>query len=189
MTSSDYDSDNYYMNEDEYRQRFVQQYMRRPSHEADELGGGGDDDAEDHIMHEAGGALPVLNADSPMDHFGSPISGDTYQEIPLSRQFKSTLSAKIKKVGFIRQKKWGLDDHLFRIIFNPKDASNHVLLVEAILQAIEEVINFCLKLFKNYYIPRQVQTADYGTMAYLKITEKRLARGQLNFKKNLAKPN
>jgi hypothetical protein len=58
-----------------------------------------------------------------------------------------------------------LDDHLFRIIFKPKMKLNHVLLLTAILGAIKEVIRWSLKVFYNYYIPRETPSPnkDYPT--------------------------
>lgn len=55
----------------------------------------------------------TLDKDDPKDYGGAPVPSDEYVNIPL-RANRDIISILIKKVGFIRQKNWNLEDHLFR---------------------------------------------------------------------------
>jgi hypothetical protein len=170
MISSD--SENYYT-----PYELVQQYLRQKSAHTQD----GEGAIEDEVLSEGENmsALPILNAEEDDDYEGSPISATSYEQIPLSDDFSDIISIFIKRTSFVRQKEWGLSDHLFRVIFVPKKETNEVILLTSLLGAIHEVIAYCLRRFKNYYTPRE-KPSDFPTQCYLKITEKHLEASKVS---------
>lgn len=67
------------------------------------------DDVEVNAIEEG-----PLNIDDPESFDGAPVPGKEYVNIPLSPPNAKIISILIKKVAFVRQKNWSLEDHLFR---------------------------------------------------------------------------
>ena len=55
-----------------------------------------------------------LDANDPVDYGECPIPRDKWGEVPLSPRNSAIISIRIKRVSFIRQEQWKLEDHLFR---------------------------------------------------------------------------
>ena len=110
--------------------------------------------------------LSILNRSGDVDTMGSPFSGDSYESIPLPEEYAELMDIKIKKVAFVRQEKWKLEDQLHRVIFLPKKG-HPVLLLTAIIGAVFHVIQWTLQKFKEYYLPRENEDTT-ETQAYLK---------------------
>ena len=110
--------------------------------------------------------LSILNRSGQVDTMGSPFSNDEYESIPLTQEYADLMDIKIKKVSFVRQEKWKLEDQLHRVIFLPKKG-HPVLLLTAMIGAVFQVIQWTLKKFKDYYIPRETEETT-ETQAYLK---------------------
>lgn len=88
---------------------FVERYFSSPSrHRAASQEGEGADFAEDALAPDseeaAAAPLPAFNTDDPLDFQGSPISQNEYMPIPLSPEYESVISARIKRTSFVRQK-------------------------------------------------------------------------------------
>lgn len=58
--------------------------------------------------------LPILNKSGDVDTTGSPFPMDHYESIPLSDNFKDVIDILIKKVSFVRQERFHLEDQLHR---------------------------------------------------------------------------
>jgi hypothetical protein len=110
--------------------------------------------------------LPILNRSGSVDTMGCPINNLHYESIPLSEDFEQLLDVRVKKVAFVRQKKWNLQDQLLRVIFLPK-RGNPILLLRGLVGAVQQVIEFCLRKFKAYYLPREDEERT-ETQCYLK---------------------
>ena len=171
----------------DFYDRLVEDYFSS-SPSPHEQEGAGDDDDEPMSPHSP---PPILNRDNPQDFAGAPIKMNEYMRVPLSAEYNKLIKIYIKRAGmwknftmeehitafhlpgFVWQKQWALQDHLFRVIFVPREKNaNHVLLLTALLGAIQQTISFITSLFKSYYNIRDPFSDDthYGPQVYLKIT-------------------
>ena len=76
-----------------------------------------------HAGNEASGGDEVwqpqeetvqLDSNEPEDYGDCPIPNDRWADVPLSPENAAIISIRIKRVAFIRQEAWNLEDHLFR---------------------------------------------------------------------------
>jgi hypothetical protein len=143
-------------------------------HEDEDQAGGGDviadvdpqEGASSQPVAADSAPLPILNRSGDIDTMGSPFGSDNYVSIPLSPDYAKLLDIKIKKVSFLHQLKWNLQDQLLRVIFLPK-RGNPILLLNGLVGAVKQVIEYCLKKFKEYYLPREDEERT-ETQCYLK---------------------
>jgi hypothetical protein len=131
----------------------VQHYFRQPSGhrlegegEGPQAAGHGHVDAEDAGSDvdsvRSDGANPEWNVEQPHSFDDSPIKTE-YMKIPLSEEYSSIVSVYIKRSSFLRQKNFALEDHLFRVVFVPKNkVKNHVILLTSLLGAVKEVVSW-----------------------------------------------